>query len=89
MTTVARSFHQLTGQGHAPGDDYLEILGVYLDTIRAVLSAEMRSDGGKAGRELVRGLHRANRKILRAPEHRRPPGGGVARANGPLREPAT
>ncbi len=38
--TVVRWLHQLTGQGHAPGDDYLELLGVYLDTIRAVLSAE-------------------------------------------------
>ncbi|MEE8559951.1 MAG: hypothetical protein V3S88_04500, partial [Alphaproteobacteria bacterium] len=68
VTTVARSLHQLTGQGHAPGDDYLELLGTHLDTIRAVLSAELRSDGGKIGRELVRELHRANRKFLRAPQ---------------------
>ena len=74
--TVVRSLHQLTGQGHAPGDDYLELLGVHLDTIRAVLSAEKRSDGGKVGRELVRGLHRANRKFLRAPEHGQSPSGG-------------
>ena len=87
VTTVARSLHQLTGQGHATGDDYLELLGTQLDTIRAVLSAELRNDGGKLGRELVRELHRANRKFLRAPEHRRPPGAGVAHANGPLREP--
>jgi hypothetical protein len=88
VTTVAQSLHQLTGQGHAPGDDYLELLGAHLDTIRAVLSAELRTDGGKVGRELVRELHRANQKFLRAPEHGRPPGGGVALASGPLREPA-
>lgn len=88
VTTVAHSLHQLTGQRHAPGDDYLKLLGAHLDTIRAVLSAELRSDGGKVGRELVRELHRANQKFLRAPEPCRPPGGGVALASGPLREPA-
>ena len=89
VTTVARSLHQLTGQGHAPGDDYLGLLGAHLDTIRAVLSVELRSDGGKVGRELVRGLHRANRKFLRAPEHDRPPSGGVALASGQLRGAAS
>ncbi len=88
VATVARSLHKLTDQGHAPGDDYLELLGAHLDTIRTVLSAELRSDGGKVGRELVRELYRANRKFLRAPERSRPPGGGVAPASGPLREPA-
>ncbi len=67
VTTVARSLHQLTGQGHATGDDYLELLGTHLDTIRAVLSAEPPGDGGKVGRELVRELHRATRKFLRGP----------------------
>ncbi len=88
VTTVAHSLHQLAGQGHAPGDDYLELLGAHLDTIRAVLSAELRSDGGMVGRQLVRELHRANQKFLRAPEPCRAPGGGVALASGPLREPA-
>ncbi len=85
VTTVAHSLHQLTGQGHAPRDDYLELLGAHLDTIRAVLSAELRSDGGKVGRELVRELHRANRKFLRAPEPCRPSEGGAALASGPPR----
>ncbi len=89
VTTVAHSLHQLTSQGHAPGDEYLELLGAHLDTIRAVLSAELRSGGGKVGRELVRGLHRASRKFMRAPEHGQPPSGGVALASGPLREPAS
>ena len=87
VTTVALSLHQLTGQGHAPGDDYLELLGTHLDTIRAVLSAELRSDGGKVGRELVHELHRANRKFLCAPEPRGCPEGAsrvrVARLRGP------
>ncbi len=89
VTTVAQSLHQLTGQGHAPGDDYLDLLGAHLDTIRAVLSAEVRSDGGKVGRELVHGLHRANQKFLHAPERGRPYSTGVALAPGPLREPAS
>lgn len=70
VTAVALSLHQLTSQGHAPGDDYLKLLGTHLETIRAVLNAELRSDGGKVGRALVHELHRANRKFLCVPELR-------------------
>lgn len=76
VTTVSRSLHQLTRQTDAIEDDYLDLVCAHLDTIRAVLAAELRSDGGKVGRELVQELHRANRNFVQGSSHRQLAGAG-------------
>lgn len=76
VTTVSRSLHQLTRQTDAIEDDCLELVCAHLDTMRAVLVAELRSDGGKVGRELVQELQRANRSFVRSSPHRQLAGAG-------------
>ncbi len=75
VTSVSRALHELASQSHDVGDELLGLVGAHIDTIRAVLSTELRSDGGKIGRELVGELQRANRKYLlnSAPRYTDPP----------------
>jgi hypothetical protein len=64
LTRIGSSLCTFTENLDGSGDKELQVIGVHVDALKAVMTHKISGDGGPVGREIAKGLEIAVQKIM-------------------------